>query len=271
MQDSLRAKYNPDGSQLRELQLRLLELLKFFDGVCRAHNLKYWLSYGTCLGAIRHEGFIPWDDDIDVEMPRADYIKLQRIFRTMPSCKYILQNAKSDPEYLLPFAKLRDTASIVTGEPEDLNNWCRANKWSRFQGAYIDVFCIEPSFSELVWRICGTLWRLIVLPCSKLKNRVFRQAIIKLTRKALNLAYCPVRFLSWLCRPKKSRLALGSCFFELRTNKYFAEVIDWPFEDGRFPVPVNYDGYLTELYGDYAVLPQEKDIQTHMTAMDLGR
>ena len=109
MQDSLRAKYNPDGSQLRELQLRQLEMLKFLDEVCRKHDLKYWLSYGTCLGAIRHGGFIPWDDDIDVEMPRTDYIKLQKILRAMPSCRYILQNAKSDQEFLLPFFKLRHT------------------------------------------------------------------------------------------------------------------------------------------------------------------
>ena len=69
----LRQQFNPDGSPLRQLQIRLLDLLRFFDDFCNEHGIKYWLSSGTCLGAIRHGGFIPWDDDVDVEMLDEDY------------------------------------------------------------------------------------------------------------------------------------------------------------------------------------------------------
>lgn len=78
-QEALRAKFNPDGSNLRKMQLRMLDMLKYIDKICREHNIKYWLSSGTCLGAVRHGGFIPWDDDCDIELLRKDYKKLIKI------------------------------------------------------------------------------------------------------------------------------------------------------------------------------------------------
>ena len=64
----LREKYSPDGSTLRKAQLRMLEMLKFIDGVCKDNGIEYWIDYGTLLGAARHGGFIPWDDDTDICM-----------------------------------------------------------------------------------------------------------------------------------------------------------------------------------------------------------
>lgn len=73
LQAELRAKFNPDGSKLRNYQLYLLQMLKDFDTICNELGVKYWLSSGTLIGAARHGGFIPWDDDIDVEMTKDDY------------------------------------------------------------------------------------------------------------------------------------------------------------------------------------------------------
>ena len=76
---ALKERFNPEGSLLRRQQNRMTEMLVFIDGVCRKHNIKYWLCSGTLLGCIRHGGYIPWDDDLDIEMLREDYLKLLKV------------------------------------------------------------------------------------------------------------------------------------------------------------------------------------------------
>ena len=83
---SLRQRFNPDGSLLRRQQLRMLEILVEIDKICQHHQIPYWLSSGTLIGAVRHNGFIPWDDDLDIEMMRSDYLRLMDILpRELPS------------------------------------------------------------------------------------------------------------------------------------------------------------------------------------------
>ena len=76
LQNELRERYNPNGSTLRKQQLRMLEMLQYIDSVCKKHNIRYWLCSGTLLGAVRHGGFIPWDDDVDIEMLSCSAISL---------------------------------------------------------------------------------------------------------------------------------------------------------------------------------------------------
>ena len=77
--DELRAKYNPKDSQLWRMQQRMLEVLEVLDDICRRNGISYWLSGGSMLGAVRHQGFIPWDDDLDIEMLRPDFERLMKI------------------------------------------------------------------------------------------------------------------------------------------------------------------------------------------------
>ena len=95
MDSELRKRFNPDGSLLRRQQLRMLELLEVIDVICRKHQIPYWLSSGTLIGAARHKGFIPWDDDLDIEMLRSDYLRLLKFFlknfRTILHCKLMKQ------------------------------------------------------------------------------------------------------------------------------------------------------------------------------------
>ena len=99
LQNELRERYNPDGSILRKQQLRMLEMLQYIDFVCKKHNIRYWLCSGTLLGAVRHGGFIPWDDDVDIEMLREDYKRLVRILKKDIDSRYALQTHSTDANY----------------------------------------------------------------------------------------------------------------------------------------------------------------------------
>lgn len=134
LQNELRERYNPDGSILRKQQLRMLEMLQYIDFVCKKHNIRYWLCSGTLLGAVRHGGFIPWDDDVDIEMLREDYKRLIKVLHEEPSSHYAVQTYQSDSDYTLPFGKLRDLHSHVIE---------RGVAKCKYDGCWIDLFYLE--------------------------------------------------------------------------------------------------------------------------------
>ena len=147
IQEALRARYNPDGSQLREAQLRMLDILKAVDAICRRHDIKYILSSGTLLGALRHGGFIPWDDDIDIEMPKSEYRRFRKVApEALARYGLVLQDQSSDPEYMPRFPKVRDLYSS-TAEPGDID------RNYRYRGLWVDIFIMEPSGSFFFSRI----------------------------------------------------------------------------------------------------------------------
>ena len=100
VQDELRMRFNPDGSDLRKVQLRLLDMLLYIDRICKENCIDYWLSSGTLIGAVRHGGFIPWDDDIDIAMLREDYEHFRAVFNdSFDTTKFFLQNIFTDNDF----------------------------------------------------------------------------------------------------------------------------------------------------------------------------
>ena len=99
---------------LRKVQLVQLEMMKEIDRVCRENHIRYFLYRGTFLGAVRHQGFIPWDDDMDIAMLREDYEAFCRIAPEKLNPKYCLQNWHTDPNYALPFGKIRKRNTLYT-------------------------------------------------------------------------------------------------------------------------------------------------------------
>ena len=241
LQAELRKRFNPDGSLLRQHQLRMLEMLKFFDKVCKENNVPYWLSAGTCLGAVRHGGFIPWDDDVDVEILREDWPRLEKALLTQT--EYDLQTRETDPDYFLPFAKLRDKHSYMEEVMVD--------RPYKYNGVFIDIFQLEPTLYWVSWL---AYWVKVCL------NRIFKSS--STYRFVMKLFYGvfipPLRLICrLLCSGKVLRHVIGFFFFKkIRKREQLFPLAEIKFEDYIFPVPHDADGYLRLLYGDdYMVLP----------------
>ena len=172
-------RFNPEGSVLRLHQMKMLRILEFVDRVCRKHGICYWLSSGTLLGAVRHGGFIPWDDDLDIEMLYRDYKRLMEVLPFELPSNLVLQTMHTDSNYVAPYAKLRETDSYIS----EVNNIGRNYKYN---GVYIDIFYIEPVNYRMAWiasKFHGYIYRLSYLKNDRLgiKKGVMRCLLFFLT------------------------------------------------------------------------------------------
>lgn len=257
LQSQLRQRFNPDGSTLRRHQLRMLEMLKYVDELCSRHHIRYWLSSGTCLGAIRHGGFIPWDDDVDIEMLATDYLKLKAAVAADPQSPISWHDSDNDPNFFFPYAKLRDPDSLLV----EKTSW---NHYYNQRGIYIDVFRLYPSGMKRVdafanWYhhrfVLGVAkrresWagRLALRPCVWLMNRIIAPMAQRLT--AINAG-------------GQLRHHVGSEYMGPRHVDDVKETVRVSFEGLMLPVPKGYDSYLRKLFGDYMALPDLDKVNPH--------
>ncbi len=134
--------YNPEGSDLRKIQMKMLDMLVVFDEICNRHAIPYWLSAGTLIGANKYRGFIPWDDDLDVQVLQKDMKRLLKILDEELPEDLKIQTRKTDKGYRYYWAKVRDTNSFIH-EPE-------TEKYTyKYNGVFLDIFPVEPFLS--IW------------------------------------------------------------------------------------------------------------------------
>lgn len=255
VQQELREKYSPDGSLLRRGQLRMLEILKAVDKICRAHDIPYWLSSGTLLGAVRHGGFIPWDDDLDIEMLRDDYLRLLPLLREELPEQYMLHDRSTDKDYPHLYAKVRDKHSCI----EESFAFEMKHK-----GCFIDIFPLERSPYAL-YRIAN---RLYVNLCH---HKVYKH------RWLYNFNYAVLtRVVFPLFRGCVSLFHKGSNYHHTFGMIYKAErcvadifpLVEIPFEDSIFYAPKSAHSYLSRMFGDYMQLPKEIAVHGNIKWID---
>ena len=247
----LREKYSPDDSLLRRGQLRMLDILKAVDSICRAHDIPYWLSSGTLLGAVRHEGFIPWDDDLDIEMLREDYLRLLPILRKELPEQFMVHDKETDKNYPHPYAKVRDKHSCVE---EDYNFK------SQYEGCFIDIFPLERSPYPL-FRIANRLY--VNLCHYNVYNKC--RPIYEFNQALLTHFVFPIfrRWISIFHPHSNLHHTLGMIFKTERCHDDIFPLSEITFEGYSFYAPHNTHNYLTKMFGDYMALP--KNIVVHGT------
>lgn len=260
-QSKLRERFNPKGSTLRNHQLRMLEMLKYIDTICKKHDIKYWLCSGTLIGAVRHEGFIPWDDDVDIEMLKEDYEKFVRVMEKEPHTNYALQTHKTDFNYFLPYAKLRDLHSIIH---EERNH----DSYYKFHGCFIDIFIIEPSSSLFLSRVANTIWKVLLLSSDKL-NKHIRKFYYPIAYSFFYYITFPIIKCLSKWNSKGQYRLLGCSYYKPRNIKDIFPLQLLPFEDTNLPVPSNYHHYLQKIYGDYMQLPNLDKLNPHIIDLEI--
>lgn len=249
---------------LRELQLVELDLLKKLLRVCSEHNLTVWVDGGTMLGAVRHKGFIPWDDDIDVLMPRRDYDILLRHGHEWFSHPCFLQSAYSDPGYFRGHAQLRNdnTAAIRPSEAYRKFN----------QGIFVDIFALDgcpDNPQELEDLSRDTLHSLRLLKAVDLDVlysgrllQVFRKA--RMRRRGRKSGFINMysaiedRLRQVDMDAVRNWANISFSGSRLLFDRHlFDDTVYMDFEDIKVPLPAGYDRYLRILYGDDYMTPRQ--------------
>ena len=256
---------------VRQVQDKILEAMKYIDGLCRENGIVYYIMGGTALGAVRHGGFIPWDDDLDIFMTPDQYKKFKAVFETQKSEKFILQEWRTTPQYL-EYAKVRMNGTTFIEE-------VFKDRADMHHGIYVDIMILHKvPKSKLIQRLMYleskfvTLYALSqrnwkpktkaqsivlsslkILPC-KLMARIAYSHIYRYDDRRENFKYC-----YWIT-PAKFRNGLFDASF-------FSNPVEIPFEDTMLLGSEKIKEYLEYRYGDYMKLPSTEAQQAAVHAM----
>ncbi len=255
---------------LREIQLSSFEILKFFADICEKNGFKYILAYGTLIGAARHKGFIPWDDDLDVIMPRPDYNNF------IEYCKehaeelkpFELMHYSTNKKYIYPIARLSDSRYVA-----DYNI---AKDYGL--GTFVDIYPFDGCGNNTgevqnVYKKSKGLILLISLAGQKKYEKSHKGKIIRSVGKLVAYCFAHIIGANKLCKMidnKAQKVScdasnyLGctvwdNCCKNALPKSIFDNIIYVDFEDKKFAVPGEYDKVLTKWYGDYMKLPPEDE------------
>lgn len=259
-QVSLREEYNPEGSELRRLQLRMLDMLIVVDEICQRHNIPYWIEGGTLLGAVRHGGFIPWDDDLDIALMKNDYIKLLKYLKEELPERYKLQTHETDRNYYLMFAKIRELDSEIkeVGEYDELY---------AYKGIYIDIFSMEPvyPFFSKVSSYLNYLVRKFASGRRRYFGKVIAVIMLFWLFKCGNGLF---RLLGWLKKPSTIGYSYGVYSPLQCSEDMLFPLSEIDFENHRFKAPAQVDAYLRSVFGDYMELPAKEMRGKHIVQVE---
>lgn len=257
---------------VRDVQMKILEVMKYIDRICRENSITYFIMGGTALGAVRHGGFIPWDDDLDIFMTPAEYVRFKVAMEKDGSQKFIIQEWRTTEKYL-EYAKVRMNGTTFIEESfkdrKDLH-----------QGIYVDIMVLHkvPANNPCVHKVVYYASKFVTLYALTQRNwkpRSMGQAIVA---KSLNLLPC--RKIADQCYKliyKYENMSDGFkwCYWitpagfcaGIFDKEYFENPVDIPFEDTTLLGSSHIKEYLAYRYGDYMKLPSAEQQKAAVHAM----
>lgn len=269
-------KYEGTGVYIKDVQMIQLEILCEVDRICKKHGVSYQLFAGTLLGAVRHKGFIPWDDDIDVCMLRNDYERFIKCCECDLKRDYFLQYYKSDKKSYLQFAKIRKNNTLFINRVEAGSGM--------HNGIFIDIFPLDNvSPNTLCGRVHPWIFNVLyIIGSSRVKGRAVNSKNIA-TRCIRLLFHFVLKLMPKICLDRLMQGVLR--YFEgknvkyvnhltngisrerlrryLRVKETFYDTVELDFEGHLFPGPKNYQEVLKQNYGDYMKLPPKEKQYPH--------
>ncbi len=270
-------------SEINNLQKRILIIFKEFKRICKKHHLHYYAIGGTCIGAVRHRGFIPWDDDLDVAMPFEDYDKFRKIAPDELKHGFSLVDYIENSEYGQNFLKIQDDNSTLIEDFE-------IDYPEKYKGIFIDIMpiCgikknfISYSMLKLKLYYLRNIDRTLKYDLKSkttLKGKILWKVAHSLNKKEIT-SY--MKKWDYLCRksPVSSskdilfawRIPLKKPYSNVFNYDWFSNTKEVPFEDTTILIPIGYDEYLKKDFGDYMKLPPvEKQINHNPAILDLNK
>ena len=258
----------------RHLQLVILSIAKDIDCLCRENGITYYLVGGSAIGAIRHQGFIPWDDDLDIIMDAENYERFISTCRQkLDKEKYFFQEGGAD--WPLPFSKVKLRGTHLN-EYEGSNN-------EDTNGIYVDIFKMDNVSNNSIvarWQyLCGKLYLSYQLSIRTYKSASLNKRL--LMALSFPLKYTPIR--KWVLKQttKFNNIETDYYGFFFGRTRYHNSIVRKDlygtplyvkFEDAMLPVPQHYHEYLTHMFGDYMKLPPEEQRKgLHLINVDFGK